>query len=868
MRRTSVRLLSRGAGAGVTAYAVGLALAWVGGAVVRLLPGTLSAPVRELPSGLAGPVAMVAGAMGVPLHWRTEAIGFSGTVRPLSLVSSHGFAPLVVALLPVMAAAVAAGVSARRAGGRWRALVALVFAALSYGALCAGAAAVVEPSGMFAVRPEVGPSFLLGFGWTVVAGILALAVGRALRSPATWVARGLRRRFDKRRGLALGAAGVVGVLVASAGVADAAPTPPPGSGKPGKGTFERAGVPGALDRLRTESGKSFKVVRDEQRGTPSMLAVNSPVGGGVPKWMRANAAVFGVADPMAQLKPIRTDDTDNGRFQHYQQVIGGVPVRGARVNVALSKDKTKVTTVANGMRPDIAAPPTSPTVPAGKAKATAARQVRGAKAMGRPELQIYAPDPVAGRASTSGTLVWSVRIAAGSRIWDYLVDARRPGTVVTRIQRSAEALDREVYEEVLDSADHDIDLVLRRKEGDGPSGDDEVDHLYDRNGATYDFFKDRFGRDSFDGHGAKMVSAVATHSMDGEDNAYWSPDDQRTNFSPGMSTQDIVVHEWTHAVTSYTSDLEYRFQSGALNESFSDIMAISQRRLSGGDRLNWSIGYGAKSGILRNMQFPENYGQPARASDYGPLCENEDHGGVHHNSGIPNRAFYNTVQYIGDDPASRVFYTAFTQLLTPGSGFKDAMLATVQAATDISPNLTASTQLAWKQVGITADWVAPPTDPDCVTGGCFVHAAMAMDPKYADDIPDLKIEMTWLRDNLLQPSAPGTRIENAFYALSPAMSYLTQADPTLAAKTAELGNLVRTLTLFHRTGWGAVKVPTDFSDRLNGIVRDYQAAATAAGQTGVSDRLGKEVGAVDLTPMNGRTIDDAMAYLKTALPPR
>ncbi|MEV5574818.1 M4 family metallopeptidase [Spirillospora sp. NPDC052269] len=864
MRRTSVRLLSRGAGAGVTAYAVGLGLSWVGGAVARELPKAMSAPVRELPPGLAGAVASQAGAMGVPLRWRTEAIGFSGTVRPLALLSSHGFAPLVVGLLPVMVAAVAAGVSARQAGGRWRTSIALAWAALTYGALCAAAAAVVEPSGMFAVRPEVGPSFLLGFGWTIVAGALALVVGRMLRSPATRVASVVRRRFGGRRGLALGAAGVVGVMVASAGVADAAPTPPPSPS--GKGTFERAGVPGALDRLRSESGKSFTVVRDKQRGTPSMLAVNSPAAGGdVPKWMRANAAVFGVADPAAQLKPIRTDDNDKGRFQHFQQVIGGVSVRDAQVNVALSNDRSKVVAVGNGMRPDIAVPPTTPTVPAGTATATAVKQVRGGKAVGRPELQIYAPDPVAGRASVPGTLVWSVRVLGGAGAWDYLVDARRPGTVVTREQKSSDALYRQIWDEELDSEDHSINTNLRRKEGQAPTGEKELDDLYDYTGHAYDFYQHYFDRDGYDGHGALMMARLAKYSME-KPNAFW--DGVKTVYAPGTVKDDIVVHEWTHAVTDSTSKLKYLNQSGALNEAFSDIMAVAERHLTGGDPDDWEIG--AHTSIsetpLRDMRNPTKWGSAGRSAQYGSTCM--DNGGVHYNSGIINHAYYYATQKMSDWTATAVFYHAFTELLTANSQIKDAMVATVQMARTLYGNNSAdAVQNAWWNVDVSADW-EPPADPDCKKGGCFAHVAMSMDPKYKDDIDDLQIEMTWLRDNLLAPSYKGAQIEDAFYAVSPAMSFLTEADPALASKTAELSNLVRTLTLFHRTGWGAVQVPANFSDRLNSVARDYETAAIAADQPGVAERLKQEVGKVDLTPMNGKTIDDAMAYLKTALPPR
>jgi len=205
---------------------------------------------------------------------------------------------------------------------------------------------------------------------------------------------------------------------------------------------------------------------------------------------------------------------------------------------------------------------------------------------------------------------------------------------------------------------------------------------------TYLFYRSTFNRNSFDNNGESIRNHV--HYMDGYVNAFWTDTLQGFFFGDGdgkqstylAGAQDIVTHEFTHGVTSYTSNLEYAFQPGALNEAFSDIMAVVH------DNDDWLIGEdvwtpNVSGDALRSMEDPNLYDQPKYMSQYLYLNENQDNGGVHVNCGIPNHAFYLISMDIGRSNAGEIAYRAFTLYLTQYSQFIDAREALIQAASDI-----------------------------------------------------------------------------------------------------------------------------------------------------------------------------------------
>jgi bacillolysin len=223
-------------------------------------------------------------------------------------------------------------------------------------------------------------------------------------------------------------------------------------------------------------------------------------------------------------------------------------------------------------------------------------------------------------------------------------------------------------------------------------------------GAVYDYYKNTFNRNSFDNNGATIRSTV--HYGRNYNNAFWNGsqmvygDGDGTTFRSLSGALDVVAHEITHAVTERTAGLEYQYQSGALNESFSDVFGVF---LDKGDYLMGEDVYTPnKAGdALRSLSSPSLYGQPEHMNNY--VNTTSDNGGVHTNSGIPNKAAYLTISSLGTAVSEKIYYRALTVYLAPQSDFSDARAALLAAASDLygsgstQNNAVAS---AWSQVGV------------------------------------------------------------------------------------------------------------------------------------------------------------------------
>ncbi len=231
----------------------------------------------------------------------------------------------------------------------------------------------------------------------------------------------------------------------------------------------------------------------------------------------------------------------------------------------------------------------------------------------------------------------------------------------------------------------------------------------------YDYFYTIHGRNSINGIGGNMISVVHVTDEDGESmaNAYWNGvymayGDGGGVFEPLSGSLDVAAHEMAHGVIEHTANLEYRFQSGALNESIADIFGAMI------DDEDWLIGEDIvktdyfPSGALRNLADPHNGDhpngwQPAHMDEYADLPEDEDHGGVHINSGISNRAAFLMADAIGRERTARIYYHLLTNYLTPTSNFVDCRLAAERAATDLyadDPQVLQAVRNAFDGVGI------------------------------------------------------------------------------------------------------------------------------------------------------------------------
>lgn len=221
---------------------------------------------------------------------------------------------------------------------------------------------------------------------------------------------------------------------------------------------------------------------------------------------------------------------------------------------------------------------------------------------------------------------------------------------------------------------------------------------------VYEYFLNEHGRNSIDGKGMAIISSV--HYGDKYNNAFWNGaqmtyGDGDGEFMISLSAGlDVAAHEMTHGVTNTSANLQYRFQSGALNEAFSDIFGALI------DEDDWELGEDimAEKAVeggrdaLRSLsnpsRFPVNaayipYGgngkgmYPKHMDEFYDLPMNLDNGGVHINSSIINHAAYLTGLAIGKEKLGQIYYRALTVYLTPTSNFSDARKALIQSAEDI-----------------------------------------------------------------------------------------------------------------------------------------------------------------------------------------
>lgn len=270
-----------------------------------------------------------------------------------------------------------------------------------------------------------------------------------------------------------------------------------------------------------------------------------------------------------------------------------------------------------------------------------------------------------------------------------------------------------------------IDAVLARSE-DGPSSaDDSVNRLFEGLGTTRDFFNEVFQRNSLDGNGLRLDGYV--HFGVNHLNAGWNGqvmlfgDGDGVQFTDFTKSLDVIAHELGHGVTQYSADLIYYAQSGALNESMSDVFGSLVKQWSldqAADVADWLIGKeiwtpGDAGDALRSMKSPGSaYDHPLFGKDPQPdHISKYDHGSsdfqkVHTNSGIPNKAFYLTAIGIGGkawEAPGHIWYETLTKASTETTDFQEFADATYQKAGELygaGSNEQQAVHAAWKEVGI------------------------------------------------------------------------------------------------------------------------------------------------------------------------
>jgi Zn-dependent metalloprotease/PKD repeat protein len=250
----------------------------------------------------------------------------------------------------------------------------------------------------------------------------------------------------------------------------------------------------------------------------------------------------------------------------------------------------------------------------------------------------------------------------------------------------------------------------------GP-GTEPLENLYIYAGGTWLLYKNLLGADGYDFTRPPKTGQVQKSVYLANDqcpNAYW--DGTSTNYCPGFDADDVVSHEWSHAYTEYTHGLVYQYQSGALNESYSDIFGETYDLVDGfegplgasltegttydkgGSR--WVVGEDLSQAaailLLRDMWDPDTFPTPSPGStntSANYACGTSDNGGVHTNSGVSNHAYamlvdgktFNgvTVPGIGLTKASHIYFQAETHYQTPTTNYAQHADALAQSCKDL-----------------------------------------------------------------------------------------------------------------------------------------------------------------------------------------
>ncbi len=409
---------------------------------------------------------------------------------------------------------------------------------------------------------------------------------------------------------------------------------------------------------------------------------------------------FGINNPSSELTLMKQNMSDGGLSStRYQQVYNGVPIVAGELIVNMDS-RGGLLSIGGEVSPQLDLSVT-PEISAEDAKAraiTAVAKVYGLAAeefaSSEPELWIYDARLLI-RSTRPAVLVWRMEVDGIERFEInelVLVDAIS-GSIPLRFNQVDTARNRLTY----DAGNLTVlPGTLRCNEADPTCsvGDahEAAAHIYA--GDTYDFYSTFHGRDSINDGGMTIVSTV--HYGSSYANAFWSGTYQQMVYGDAYGfplADDVVAHELTHGVTDYTSNLFYYYESGAINESLSDIWGefVDQWNGSGTDTpgVKWLLGEDISGmGAIRSMSNPPAYGDPdamthanyfETSGDVGDF--GFDNGGVHYNSGVNNKAAYlltdggshngETVTMLGMSKVADIYYAVQTSYLTTGSGYSD-----------------------------------------------------------------------------------------------------------------------------------------------------------------------------------------------------
>ena len=456
--------------------------------------------------------------------------------------------------------------------------------------------------------------------------------------------------------------------------------------------------------IRSTAGVQTTFANAQGAGLLSSAPATAPAKLRALTFVTAHGSAFGLksaADVMLR----QESSTDEVGLEHvrFQQLHLGVPVTGGELHVHLRGERVVSANSELVVDPNI---DITPALTATDSLIRARELIRRLDPLlpaepvySTPRLEVFNRG-ILEEGTYPTRLTWYIEATARNRRESIWVDSRTGG-IVLHFNQFAEALNRRIYSAGGTAAKPG---TLIRSEGESEKNDAEVNSAYTYTGDTYRYYLTVHGRDSFNNAGAPLISTVhycPDFPVCPWPNAAWDGT-QMVYGKDYAFADDVTAHEITHAVTAHTAGLFYYMQSGALNESYSDIFGETVDLWNGHGTdtagVRWLMGEDLPGGAIRNMAHPRRVGDSEWQHD-----PTSDRGGVHTNSGVPNFAYalmtdggaYNgrSVTGIGLTAAAKIQYRALTLYLTSGANFLDNYNALQTACRDLigTSGITAST---------------------------------------------------------------------------------------------------------------------------------------------------------------------------------
>jgi len=549
---------------------------------------------------------------------------------------------------------------------------------------------------------------------------------------------------------------------------------------------------------------------------PTQLSASASPEDAARSYLSVCGPLFGLRDQSSDLVVNRITKADAKRsVVRFQQVYEGIPVIAGEL-ITQVDEANNIISVNGEILPDLTKLDTGATVGAATAEQAALEAVaeeyqatRNDLAATSPRLWIYNPiliDPAGG---STTRLVWRMEVTRKAlqaiRQW-ILVDAHS-GEVVLSLNLLDTARNRLTYT-ASNTTTRPGTLVCNEANTECTGGDTQAAnaHVYGRN--TYDFYSSYHGRDSLDNAGMTLISTV--HYSANYCNAFW--DGAQMTYGDGcfIVVDDVVAHEMTHGVTEHESNLVYAYESGAINESFSDIWGeyVDLVNGLGNDTaaVKWLMGEDTSVGAIRDMKNPPAFSDPDRYLSPLYYRGTSDNGGVHTNSGVSNKAAYlmtdgatfngYTVTGIGITKAAKVYYEAQTNILTSGSGYLALHVALFQACNTLigTSGITAADCTQVRNATLATEMNQAPAPPPPPANDDFNSAVLVNTSPYSATVST--VGATTAADDPVFPCIGRQGYNSVWYRYTPGASgtldvdtYTSTYDTVLAVWTGSRGSL-------------------------------------------------------------------------------